>query len=121
MLAGIRLPWYPSRGIRLPVSMRIVATIRIVRRDGVQESLPKLNWFVTRIVYCRNRQGHTGISTAPDRTHKGGSKMPEKIAEKGEANGRPMPEKIEETTRRYIREAGTASEDAFRVYNDMMA
>ena len=46
--------------------------------------------------------------------------MPEKIAEKGEANGRPMPEKIEETTRRYIREAGIASEDAFRMYNDMM-
>jgi len=47
--------------------------------------------------------------------------MPDKIAERSEVNGRPVPEKIEETTRRYIREAGTASEDAFRMYNDMMA
>jgi len=51
--------------------------------------------------------------------------MPEKIADKVEANGHAMPaiapEKIEETTRRYMREAGTTIEDAFRRSNDLMA
>jgi hypothetical protein len=48
--------------------------------------------------------------------------MPEKIADKVEANGaaRPMPEKAVETTRRYVKEAEKAGEDAFRMYNDLM-
>jgi hypothetical protein len=48
--------------------------------------------------------------------------MPEKIADKVETNGatRPMPEKVAETSRRYIREAEKAGENAFRMSNDLM-
>jgi hypothetical protein len=46
--------------------------------------------------------------------------MPEKIASKPETNGYRTPEKVEDTARKYMQEAENITDDALRMYKELM-